>query len=890
MGDIKRMFNPETIALIGATDREGSIGRIVFENLILSKGRRIFPVNPGKKELLGLTCYPDIVEIPDHIDLAIVVVPAMKVPQCVEGCGKARVDGIIIISSGFREVGEEGKKLEEEIIEIRKEYGMEIIGPNCLGIIRPPVGLNATFLNNNPEPGNIAFISHSGALGSAIIDWAVNASIGFSMFASLGSMLDIDFGDMIDFLGDDPYTRSILIYMEGVGNARKFMSAARGFARNKPVIILKPGKFSESARAALSHTGSLVGDDQVYDAAFKRAGAVRIKETADLFNTAEVLDFQHLPHGRRLVIVTNAGGVGIMATDELIDLGGELARLSQETIEALNKFLPSFWSRGNPVDVLGDATIERYTMAINQCLQDNNVDALLIIYTPQGSTNPEELAEAIASVAKRSQKPIIATLMGGKTIEKAKTILLHNNIPTYGTPEEAIKTYLYMYKYSRNLELLYETPADLPVDQAPPKNNLKALIKRVLKEDRIILTEVESKNFLTTYGIPVIPTYMATNVDSAVNIANKIGYPVVIKILSPQITHKSDLGGVIIGINSDDAMRDAYYTMMDNINKKAPHYLESIQGVTVQRQLEKIDYEIILGTKKDKDFGSVIVFGLGGIETEIIKKIAIGLPPMNQTLARRLIEDSGTYEMLQGYRGKKPADMKLLEQAIVSFSNLIVDFPEIGEMEINPLGISNGKPYALDARIILDSKYTESSLPYPHLVITPYPTRHIISWRLTDGREVTLRPIRPEDEPLEHEMLSTLSEKTMRERFFSVIKDITHGMLIRFCNIDYDREMAIVAEIKEGNRKRIIGISRLILDSDLKSGEFAVLVHDDFHSKGLGYKLVDMIIGIAQEKGLDNIYGIVLSDNERMLRLCRKLGFVSGLPCSGVTRITLTLK
>jgi acetyltransferase len=377
---------------------------------------------------------------------------------------------------------------------------------------------------------------------------------------------------------------------------------------------------------------------------------------------------------------------------------------------------------------------------------------------------------------------------------------------------------------------------------------------------------------------------------TAVNIGNKIGYPVVIKILSPKITHKSDLGGVIIGINSDDAMRDAYYTMMDNINKKAPHYLESIQGVTVQRQLEKIDYEIILGTKKDKDFGSVIIFGLGGIETEIIKKIAIGLPPMNQTLARRLIEDSGTYEMLQGYRGKKPADMKLLEQAIVSFSNLIVDFPEIGEMEINPLGISNGKPYALDARIILDLKYTESSLPYPHLVITPYPTRHIISWRLTDGREVTLRPIRPEDEPLEHEMLSTLSERTMRERFFSVIKDITHGMLIRFCNIDYDREMAIVAEIKEGNRKRIIGISRLILDSDLKSGEFAVLVHDDFHGKGLGYKLVDMIIGIAQEKGLDNIYGIVLSDNERMLRLCRKLGFVSGLPSSGVTRVTLTLK
>lgn len=886
-GDIKRMFNPKTIALIGATDKEGSIGGTVMQNLLRSQDRKVFPINPKRKIVMGIECFKNLSDIAEEIDLAVIATPAQMVPDALRDCAKTSLQGAIIVSAGFKEIGEEGKALENQISEIRKVHGMRIVGPNCLGVIRPTINLNASFLDVHPEAGNIAFISQSGALGTAILDWAITAQIGFSMFASLGSMLDVDFGDLIDFLGDDPYTRSILIYMEGVGNARKFMSAARGFARNKPIIILKPGKFTESAKAALSHTGAMAGDDQVYDAAFRRAGVVRIDDTGDLFNTAEVLDSRHLPKGRRLAIVTNAGGVGVMATDAVIGLGGQLAALSEKTIATLDKSLPTFWSRGNPVDVLGDAPIERYTTAMKQCLEDPGVDAILMIYTPQGPANPVELAKATAQLGEKAGKPILATWMGGKTIEEAKEVLIHNNIPTYETPEEAVKTYMYMYKYARNLELLYETPDELPIDQAPPKNNLKALINKTLKEGRTILSEVESKRFLASYGITTFNTYTATDINEAVSAANSLGYPLVIKILSPDITHKTDVGGVAVGINSEEALRTEYVNMMENVKKKAPGAI--ITGVTVQKMLEKIDYELILGAKKDNDFGSIIVFGIGGISAEIMKSIGIGIPPLNQTLARRLIEDSGISKMLQGYRGKTPADMKLLEQIIVNFSNLIVDFPEIAEMDINPISISKGKPYALDARIIIEPTVFNPEHHYPHLVMTPYPRRYVMAWRLTDGQEITLRPIRPEDEPLEYEMLTTLSEKSMRERFFQPIVGISHEMLVRFCNIDYDREMAIAAVVREGEKRKIIGIGRIVIEPGTKDGEFATLVHDNYQGKGLGYKLMDMLIGIAQDRSLNSIYGVVLSDNERMLRATKKLGFVPKKLEDGLTRVTLEL-
>lgn len=885
---MKRIFDPRTIALIGATDREGSVGKAVLENLMSGGGREVYPVNPNRDTALGVKCYPSIYETPRRADLAVITTPAQSVPELVEDCGKAGVGGVIIVSAGFKETGEGGRGLETKIRDIRKKYGIRVVGPNCLGVIRPGIGLNASFLKVNPEPGKIAFISQSGALGSAILDWAVSAHIGFSMFASIGSMIDVDFGDMIDYLGEDPETRSIILYMEGVGDARKFMSAARGFARNKPIIVVKPGRFPESAKAARSHTGAMAGESRVYESAFRRVGVLMVKEVDDLFNCAGVLDSKYLPEGPSLAIITNAGGMGVMATDELIELGGRLAKLSDKTIEKLGGALPEFWSRGNPVDVLGDADVGRYSAALQGCLEDSDVDGVVVIYTPQGAASPDELARAVADAAKKSSKPVIGVWMGGEDVRKAREMLQQDRIPAYANPEDAVRTYHHMYRYARNLQLLYETPAELSLEQSPSKNHLKAQIRRIAREGRSVLTEDESKGVLSNYGIPVILAHITRNVDDALEVAGEVGYPLVLKVLSPDITHKSDVGGVATGIYTPEQLRERYGSMVDAVRERVPH--ASIAGLTVQKMVEAIDYELILGMKKDKDFGSVVLFGMGGVGAEVFKDFSIGLPPLNQSLAARLMEETNVYRMLQGFRGRPPADIRRLEEIIVNFSNLVVDFPEIAEIDVNPVAVSGGKAYALDARIVIDKHALEAVDHYPHMVITPYPTRYVMPWRMQDGTEITLRPIRPEDEPLEQEMLSTLSEESLKHRFFQVIKTITHEMLFRFCNIDYDREMAIVGEVKEHGKRRIVGIGRLIMDPDFRDGEFAVVVHDDYQGKGLGYKLIDMLIGIAQERGLSRMHGDVLSENRKMLSVASELGFVVKPLAGGLSRVELLLK
>ena len=890
MGDLKRMFNPQTIALIGATDEENTAGRTLLENLLLSKDRRVLAINPNRKSVLGLECYPRITDVPDPIDLSIIATPPHTVPEITEECGQAEVGGVIIISSGFKEMGEEGGKLEKQVSEARQRYGLKTVGLESLGIIRPSIGLNASLLRVHPEPGNIALISQGGALGAAIFDWAMGAHIGFSLFASLGSMIDVDFGDLIDFLGQDPYTRSIMIYMEDVIHARKFMSAARGFAHNKPILVVKPGRFKPNVKSALSHTGALVGSDQIYDAAFKRAGLVRVKEVADFFNTVRVLHSKRLPKGPRLAIVTNVAWLGVMATDTLIESGGTLAKISEDSFEQLHGLLPPTWSKGNPIDILGDADVARYVNTVTLCLNDPQVDGVLIIFAPHYVATPEQLAEDVVQMAHKAWKPVITVWMGGKTVQEGREILLKNNIPTYETPEEAVKTYLYMVQYERNLKLLYETPAEVAVEQAPSKNHLRAMIRRVGKEGRIILTEEESKRFLVNYGIPTVQARLTQNVEGALSIAKYIGYPVVLKIVSPDITLKSDVGGVMTGINSDERLRLEYERLMKNVEESAPK--ARIIGVTVQKMIEKIDYEVILGAKKDRDFGPIVLFGMGGTGVQIYKDFSIGLVPLNQILAKRLMEETEVFKMLQGYRGKPPADLRQLEQIMVSFSNLIADFPEIAEMDINPIAISQGKAFALDARIVIDTNCLDlpDQFQYPHLVITPYPTRLVTNWILSDGREILIRPIKPEDEPLKYEMLASCSEETLKGRYFQKLKSLSHEMLMRLCNIDYDREIAIVAEIKEAQKKRLVGVGRLIIEPDLLNGEFAVVVHDDYQAKGLGYKLVDMLIGIAQEKGLEKFMGYVLTNNQKMLNLVRKLGFTVENAPDGISKVELTLK
>jgi acetyltransferase len=873
MPDIERMFNPRTVALIGATDKEGTVGHATLKNLLIGKGKHtVYPVNPAHDMVAGMKSYPNVASVPEHIDLAVIATPASSVPQVVEECGKAGVDGVVIISAGFREIGKEGVKLEEEIKAIRAKYGFRLLGPNCVGFARPSAHLNATFLKDNPEAGSIAFISQSGALGSAILDWATVSHVGFSLFASLGSMVDVDFGDLIDFLGTDPATRSIILYVEGIGNAKKFMSAARGFARTKPIVVLKAGKYNTGAKAVQSHTGALAGDFEVYDAAFKRVGVVRVDEIGNLFNCASVLDSKRLPSGPRLAIVTNAGGPGVVASDSVTDLGGELAKLSEGSLHTLDEHLPPYWSHGNPVDVLGDADVARYEVAISTCLADPNVDGLLAICTPQGVTPASELAAAVVRLSKEKQKPVLAVWMGEKGVADARRLFAENSIPSYPTPEEAVKTYMYMYKYRRNLDLLYETPEELPVDLMPPNSHLKLMVRKAIGDGKLLLTQADADKFLDSYNIPRLDGGFARNEEEALLVARKVGYPVVLKVVSQEIVHKSDVGGVVTGINSTEALAHEFAKLMDRVKVLKPG--AKIDGVYVQKMVKGVDYELILGSKKDRDFGAVLLFGSGGVGVELFRDFAIGLPPTNQVLARRMMEETIIYKALhRGLRNKAPANLKSLEEVIVRFSGMITDFPEIAEVDINPLSVVEGKVYAVDVRILLDPKPVDHSTPYPHMVIMPYPMKYVVPWKLEDGTNVLLRPIRPEDEAIESEFINGLSEETSRYRFFNIVRNLPHSDLVRFCNIDYDREMAIVAEVTEGGRRREIGVGRIITEPDQRRGEFAVVIADQYQAKGLGRKLVDMLINIAEEKRLESIFGVVLKDNAPMLSLCKEMGF-----------------
>ncbi len=872
--NLDNIFNPKSIALIGASDEKGSVGYILMKNLTqMDYKGLVYPVNIRKQEILGKKAYAAVSQLPQTVDLAIIATPAATVPDLVEECGNAGIKGIIIISAGFKEVGASGKILEERILEIKKKYNMRILGPNCLGIIHPDIGLNATFISRKQEIGNITFLSQSGALGSAILDLAAHENIKFSNFVSVGSMIDVDFGDMIDYFGTDPKTRSIIMYIEGITDARKFMSAARHFSRTKPIIVVKSGRSAESAKAAASHTGAITGEDMVYDAAFKRAGIVRVKDIADLFNCAEAIGKHPLPKGPNIGIITNAGGPGVMASDAVILLGGKLARLSDKTIEKLNGVLPPHWSKSNPIDILGDAKANRYEAAAEACFNDENVDGLLIIYTPQGSSDPVEIAEKILDLYKNKNfsKPYFASFMGYEEVEKANHILTDNGVPTYSTPEQAVATYMYMYQYKRNLELLYETPVELPVDSTPPKQPLISIIRKAVKEDRKILTETESKRFLEYYNIPIVKTRVAITIDDAVTCASQTGYPVALKILSPEISHKTDVGGVRLDINSETELRGAFEDIMKQVKEHKPD--AHIQGVTVQQMVKKKGIEIILGAKTDSLFGPVILFGRGGVDVEIYKDVSIGLLPLNQTLARRMMEETKVYQLLKGYRNLPPANIKLLEEIIVRFSRMMVDFPQLKEFEINPLLINENEAFALDARAVINSEriFTKS---HEHLVISPYPEKYKSLWKLRDGRTVILRPIKPEDEPLWLDMFHNFSQESLHFRLFqTIIEPVAHEFSARYCNIDYDRELAIVAETEENGHRKMLGVVRLNIDPSENSGEISFIVADPWQGKGLGSKMVDYVIEICKDKKLKMINAVMLPDNYRAIKLFREMGF-----------------
>ncbi len=866
------IFDPKTIAVIGATNKEGHVGYSLINNLIASGYEGVvYPVNPKRKSIIGVKAYSSISDIPDKIDLAIIATPAKTVPQIVEECGKSGVGGIVIISAGFKEIGEQGNAMCKGIIQTVRKYDMRLIGPNCLGFIKPKINLNASFANKMPLSGKIAFISQSGALGTAVLDWSIKQNVGFSNFVSVGSMIDVGFHDLIDYFGQDPETSSILIYMESLSNARKFLSAARAFARTKPIIILKSGKSSEGAKAAMSHTGSLTGNDAVFNAAFKRAGVIRVNTIGQLFDCAQTLAMQPRPLGKRLAIITNAGGPGVIATDTLMSKGGGLAELSDKTINSLNKELPAAWSRSNPVDVLGDASPEVYSKSLKLCINDKGVDGALVILTPQAMTDSVAIARELVEISRNSNKTILASWMGEEDVNEGRGILKQGNIPNYGVPENAIECFMEMYNYSKNLESLYETPSTIPHAFTPKTEENRRLIGDIAKKGRFTLTEREAKKVLSNYQIPIAESAISNTEEEAARLSSKMGFPVVMKILSPDILHKTDIGGVKININSEGEARNAFRSIKDSAKDKAPK--ADIHGVFIEKMYSK-KYELLIGCKKDPIFGPTIVFGMGGVAVEVFKDTNIGLPPLNMALSMRIIEDTKIYKLLKGYRGMKGADISSIQFLLYKFAYLVMDFPEIKEIDINPFAVDENGGIVLDAKIILDKDVIGKKVrPYSHMVISPYPMEYISKFRMKDGKEAVLRPIRPEDEPLEGEMFTEFSERTQRFRFFELIKDITHELLIRYTQIDYDREIAIIAEIKEKDKDKMAGVVRLIADPYNDSAEFAIVVADPWHNKGLGNRFTDCILKIARERGIKRVYADFLMDNHIMKHMFEKRKF-----------------
>jgi len=870
---LHKLFNPKTIAVIGATSRKGSVGYSVVRNLIGSGFQGIvYPINPKRESILGVKVYASVSDAPDKIDLAVIATPAKTVPALVRECGEAGVSGIVIYTAGFGEIGEEGKKLSEEIKAIAREYGIRIIGPNCLGFMRPSLNLNASFASKMALPGRIAFISQSGALGTAVLDWSVKQNVGFSYFACIGSMLDVGFHDLIDFCGQDSSTSSIVIYMESLANARKFMSAARAFARTKPIIVLKAGRSSEGAAAAASHTGTLAGNDTVFDAAFKRAGVMRVKTVEELFNCAQTLSMQPRPSGNRLAIVTNAGGPGVIATDHLVERGGKLAQLGDETMKKLNEILPGAWSHSNPVDVLGDADEERYKLATQICMEDPGVDGLLVLLTPQAMTNAAEVARNLVSMPTRHRKTLLTSFMGEDDVNTGVEILEQGNIPAFNAPEAAVDCFMNMYSYSRNLKLLYETPKSIPHEFSPRTEENRKLIEKVTSENRSTLTQAEAREFLGNYDIPVIRSEIARTAEETRAAAEKVGFPVAISILSPDVLHKTDVGGLELNIRNAADAEAAYKHITERVKKQLPE--ADIQGVVVAEMLSK-RYELIIGASKDPIFGPTIVFGMGGVAVEVFKDTNIGLPPMNMAVAERLIEDTKIYTLLKGYRGIKGVDISLLQFLIVKFAYLLIHFPVVKEIDINPYAVDHEEGAVLDAKVILDEKVIGKELkPFSHLVISPYPQEYSSEFTMKNGEKVILRPIRPEDEPLEGEMFTTFSERTQRFRFFELIKDITHEMLIRYTQIDYDREMAIIAEhTDEQGKKQMLGVVRLIADPYNETAEFAIVVGDPWQGQGLGNRFTDVILDIARDRGIKKVTANVLKDNFIMKHIFEKRGF-----------------
>jgi acetyltransferase len=893
--NLAKAFRPRSIAVVGASDRPASLGQCVFRNLVDARfAGTVVPVNWKRATVAGRQSYSSLDQLPEIPDLVVVCTPAETVPDLIASAGAIGASALIVLSAGFRETGPEGASLEEQVQQVRLRHPqLRVIGPNCVGIISPHNQLNASFAAGMPVRGGVAVLSQSGAIGTALLDLALEEGWGISHFVSVGNMIDVNFADYLDYFAAEESVTSVVVYLEGLPEARSFLSAARAFTRSKPIVVYKSGRFEQSARAATSHTGALAGSDAAFDAAFDRAGIVRVDQLDALFDVAEVLAKGKLPAGSRIAVVTNAGGPGIIAADALIAGNGQLATLSGSTLETLDKQLPRYWSKSNPIDILGDAPPGRYQAVLHAILSDANVDAVLVVLTPQAMTAPTESAEAVAALAATTCKPVIAVWMGGRHVQAGISVLNQHGVPTFSGPEHGVRALLALNAYRNKRELLYETPRQFPdVSAIADPRSARKIIENTRSYERegsIVLSELESKDLLATFGIPIVPTRKATSAAEAVDAACSLGFPVALKVLSPEISHKSDVGGVQLNLQSSTDVEQAFTTIVANARNALPDC--TISGVTVQPMVPVSEgIELILGAKRDFTFGMTVLIGAGGTTAECLKDVAIGLPPLNERLASRMLESLRIWPLLKGYRGRPAVDIDQLLQVMVLFSYLLAETPEVTELDVNPLWASSKGILALDARAVL--RFAAEKVirrPYGHLAIRPYPNQYQHRAQLQNGRTVLLRPIRPEDESRWIQMLETCSPETIRRRFRGMLRPEAHAISARFCTIDYDRELAIVAEIEAGADRELIGVGRMVADADHEQAEFAILVSDPWQSVGLGSILTEYCINVASDWGVSSLVADVDWNNERMLSLLRSNRFEVASQNDGIVRYSRLL-
>ena len=868
------LFAPKSVAVYGASDRIDSVGQIVFQNMLESgfKGF-LYPINSKHAEVQGKPAFASIADIGEPVELAVIATPPQTVPGIIEDCGIRGVKAAVIITAGFGEAGHGGEELEKELLETARRYGIRLIGPNCLGIMRPSIGLNATFNNGGANNGNIAFVSQSGALCTAILDWAKYNDVGFSSVVSMGSSTDVDFGEILDFLVSDINTHSILMYIEGIRNARRFMSALRAAARIKPVILVKVGRHDAGSKAAMSHTASLVGADDVFDAAISRAGAVRVQTITQLFTAAKALSCGFRPVGNRLAIVTNGGGPGVMAADRAADLGLTMATLSETTIEELNRHLPPNWPHGNPVDIIGDAQADRYHHAVKACLEDENVDGVLAILTPQAMTKPLESAMAMIELSNTHSKPLLTCWMGDTQVAEARRAFARARKPYFRTPEPAVEVFSHLSAYYRNQKLLMQMPGPFSHHVEPDVESARLIIEGAMQEHRKVLTEMESKALLSAFNIPVARTMVAHSPNEAMLIAQQLGFPVAMKVNSPDITHKSDAGGVLLNLNNAHEVRAAYQHIHDNVQRNRPN--AKLDGISIEPMIIKPNgRELMIGLTSDPVFGPVITFGAGGTAVEIMGDRAVALPPLNNFLVRELIRETRIAKMLGAFRNMAPANMDALEDVLLRVSEMACELPLIKEMDINPLILDENSALAADARVVVEYRQPDADR-YAHMAIYPYPAQLVSQWQLADGTDITIRPIRPEDADIEKKFVHDLSDESKYFRFMNSMQELTDNMLVRFTQLDYSREMALIAVVEEQGSEIELGVARYAINPDGDSCEFALVIADNMQGKGLGQKLMTALMEAARDKGLKAIEGEVLSNNHNMLKLMTRLGFAT---------------